>query len=124
MAYTGMYDPASPGELLKEFLGERPIGELADRIGVARATVSRILHGHTGVSVEMSVKLGQALGVSEDFFARAQLQRDLWLASRKKRRKITPLSGAKNDEARPREGVRMARRPPVAGISSGEVREA
>jgi addiction module HigA family antidote len=86
-----MYNPASPGELLKEFLGNRTATELAEHIGVARATISRILNGRTAVTVDLSMRLGDALGLSPDFFSKAQLQRDLWIESQKKRRKIRPL---------------------------------
>ncbi len=94
MAYQGMHDPASPGELVKEYLGSRSIGELAEHIGVARATVSRVVNGRTSVSAEMSIRLGQALGLSEEFFAAAQLKRDLWLASQGRRRPIKRLAAA------------------------------
>ncbi len=33
-----MHNPASPGELLKEFLGKTTVTDLSRRIGVARAT--------------------------------------------------------------------------------------
>jgi antitoxin HigA-1 len=92
--YTNMYNPASPGELLKEFLGKRTIGEVANHIGVARATLSRIINGHNAVTVDLSIRLGQALELSPDFFVKAQLQHDLWLESKKKRRKIRPLAKA------------------------------
>jgi antitoxin HigA-1 len=87
-----MYNPASPGELLREFLGEHPISQLAEHIGVARATISRILNGHTGVSVDLSIRLGEALSLSPDFFSKAQLQYDIWVESQKKREKIKPLA--------------------------------
>jgi len=87
-----MYNPASPGELLKEFLGTTTATELARRIGVARATISRILNGRTAVTVDLSIRLGQALGLSPDFFSKAQLQYDLWIQLRKKRPKIKRLA--------------------------------
>jgi len=87
-----MYNPASPGELLREFLGERSVSVLADHIGVARATISRILNGRTAVTVEMSIRLGQALGLSPEFFTRAQVQYDHWLAAQQKRPRIRPLA--------------------------------
>jgi antitoxin HigA-1 len=87
-----MYNPASPGELLKEFLGKTTVTGLARRIGVARATVSRILNGRTAVTVDLSIRLGQALGLSPDFFSKAQLQYDLWIAMQKKRPKIKRLA--------------------------------
>jgi len=87
-----MHNPASPGELLKEFLGDRSATQLAEHIGVARATISRILHGHTAVTINLSILLGEALELSPDFFSKAQLQYDLWTESQKKRRKIKPLA--------------------------------
>lgn len=87
-----MHNPASPGELLKEFLGSRTATELAEHIGVARATISRILNGRTAVTVDLSMRLGEALGLSLDFFSKAQLQHDLWIESQKRRPKIKPLA--------------------------------
>lgn len=87
-----MHNPASPGELLQEFLGDRTATELAKHIGVARATVSRILNGRSAVTMDLSIRLGQALGLSADFFSKAQLQYDLWIESQKKRPKIKPMA--------------------------------
>jgi addiction module HigA family antidote len=87
-----MHNPASPGELLKEFLGEITATQLAEHIGVARATISRILNGRTAVTVDLSIRLGEALGLSPDFFSKAQLQYDLWIESQRKRQKIKPLA--------------------------------
>ena len=86
-----MHNPANPGELLREFMGDRSVTELAKHIGVARATVSRILNGRNAVSVDLSMRLGAALSLSPDFFAKAQLQYDLWRESQKRRRSIKPL---------------------------------
>jgi addiction module HigA family antidote len=87
-----MHNPASPGELLREFLADRPVGEFANHIGVARATVSRILNGRTSVTVDLSIRLGEALSLSPEFFSKAQLQFDLWNELRKKRPRIRPLA--------------------------------
>lgn len=87
-----MHNPASPGELLKEFLGDRTATELAKHIGVSRATISRILNGRNAVTMDLSIRLGAALALSPDFSSKAQLQYDLWIESRKKRPKIRPLA--------------------------------
>lgn len=87
-----MHNPASPGELLHEFLAGRSATELARHIGVARATVSRVLNGRTAVTVDLSIRLGEALSLSPDFFSKAQSQYDLWTESQKKRGKIKPLT--------------------------------
>jgi addiction module HigA family antidote len=86
-----MHNPTSPGELLRELLGDHSTTELAEHIGVARATVSRILNGRTAITIDMSIRLGEALSLSPDFFSKAQMQLDLWEASQRKRRKIKPL---------------------------------
>lgn len=87
-----MHNPASPGELLREFLGKITVTQLAEHIGVARATISRVLNGRSSVSMDISIRLGQALGLSPDFFSKAQLQHDLWTESQRKRPRIKPLA--------------------------------
>jgi plasmid maintenance system antidote protein VapI len=42
--------------------------------------------------MDLSIRLGEALGLSPDFFSKAQLQYDLWIESRRKRPKIRPLA--------------------------------
>ena len=87
-----MHNPARPGELLRELLGNRTATELAEHIGVARATISRVLNGRTAVTVDLGIRLGEALALSPDFFSKAQLQYELWIESQKKRPKIRPLA--------------------------------
>jgi antitoxin HigA-1 len=89
---TTMHNPASPGELLREFLGEVTATQLAEHIGVARATISRILNGRTAITTDLSIRLGEALQLSPDFFSKAQLQHELWIELQKRRRKIKPLA--------------------------------
>jgi len=86
-----MHNPASPGELLREFLGAVTATQLAEHIGVARATISRILNGRTAITTDLSIRLGEALQLSPDFFSKAQLQHELWIELQKRRRKIKPL---------------------------------
>jgi addiction module HigA family antidote len=87
-----MHNPASPGELLREFLGPITATQLAEHIGGARATISRILNGRSAVTVDLSIRLGEALALSPDFFSKAQLQHDLWFESHRKRPKIRPFA--------------------------------
>lgn len=87
-----MNSPASPGELLREFLAERPISQLAEQTGVARATISRVLNPHTAVSVDQGIRLGKALSLSPEFFSKAQLQFDMSIESQKKQENLKPLA--------------------------------
>jgi addiction module HigA family antidote len=87
-----MHNPAHPGEVLKDVLGERSITALAKHIGVTRVALSRVLNGKAGVSPEMSILLSEALGTSPDLWFKMQCQYDFWRASQKKRKKIKPLA--------------------------------
>jgi addiction module HigA family antidote len=80
-----IFNPAHPGEVLREYLGEMTVSEAATRLKVTRAHLSRILNGHSDVTAEMSLRLSAALGTSPDFWLRMQGQFDLWQARSKAR---------------------------------------
>jgi addiction module HigA family antidote len=86
-----IFNPAHPGEVLRDYLGDMTIAEAATRLGVTRAHLSRILNGHAGVSAAMSLRLSAALGTSAEFWLKMQMQHDLWQAQRAKQPKIRPF---------------------------------
>jgi antitoxin HigA-1 len=86
-----IFNPAHPGEVLRDYLGEISIAEAATRLGVTRAHLSRILNGHAGVSAAMSLRLSAALNTSPDFWLKMQMQHDLWRAQKAKRPRIRPF---------------------------------
>jgi len=86
-----IFDPAHPGEVLRDYLGDMTVAEAAGRLGVTRAHLSRILNGRAGITASMSLRLSAALGTSADFWLRMQVQRDLWLAQKERRPKIRPF---------------------------------
>lgn len=92
--YSQMYNPAHPGLLVREYIGERSIGLVAKHIGVARATLSRIVNGNSAITADMSIRLSEAFGVSPDLLLRMQAQYDLWQESQRARKKIKPLGNA------------------------------
>lgn len=55
-----MKNPPHPGRSIKSACLE-PLGlsvtEAATRLGVARHTLSRVIHGHAGISPEMAIRL-------------------------------------------------------------------
>jgi addiction module HigA family antidote len=58
-----MKNPIHPGEILREdVLAELglSVGEAAERLGVSRVTLSRVLHGHARVSPNLAVRLEEA----------------------------------------------------------------
>jgi addiction module HigA family antidote len=86
-----IFNPAHPGEVLRDYLGEMTVAEAATRLGVTRAHLSRILNGRAGVSAAMSLRLSAALGTSAEFWLKMQMQYDLWQAQKKKQPKIRPF---------------------------------
>ena len=87
-----MYNPPHPGRLLAYYLEDRSVTEVARHLGVTRPALSRILNGKAGISAEMALRLSEAFNTDPDFWLRLQAQRDLWVASKKKRAKVKPLA--------------------------------
>ncbi len=84
-----IFDPAHPGEVLRDYLGEMTVSEAATRLKVTRAHLSRILNGHSSVTAEMSLRLAAGLGTSPDFWLKMQGQFDLWRARQASTVKVT-----------------------------------
>jgi antitoxin HigA-1 len=78
-----IFNPAHPGEVLKDYLGVMTVKEAAARLRVTRATLPRILNGHAGNTARMSLRLSAALGTSPEFWLKLQVHYDLWHAQKK-----------------------------------------
>ncbi len=87
-----MHNPPHPGRILANYLQGRSITEVANHLGVTRVALSRVLNGKAGISAEMALRISEAFNTDADFWMRLQIQRDLWIASQKKRSKVKPLS--------------------------------
>jgi len=87
-----MHNPAHPGEILADYLGGRSVTEVARHLGVTRPALSRVLNGKAGISADMALRLSEAFNTDADLWLRLQAQRDLWIASRKRRTKVKPLT--------------------------------
>ena len=70
-------NPAHPGEVLKDYLGGMTVKEAAARLRVTRATLSRILNRHAGITAGMSLRLSAALGALPEFWLKIRVQHDL-----------------------------------------------
>lgn len=88
---SAMHSPAHPGELLDDYLNGVSLAEAARRIGVTRATLSRIRNGHAAVSADMAVRLGMLFGTTDELWLGMQLQYDLWVERQKPRPRIESL---------------------------------
>lgn len=83
-----MYNPAHPGDILREYLGSMPVGEAAKRLKVARSTLSRLLNARAAVTAPMALRLSDAFGTEPRLWLDLQQQYDLWRASRQRRPRI------------------------------------
>jgi addiction module HigA family antidote len=88
-----MYNPAHPGEILREFIPvDMTVTEVASCLHVTRVTLSRVLNGNAAVSTEMALRLARWLGTTPEMWIDLQTQYDLWVAGKnKKLLKIVPL---------------------------------
>ncbi len=84
-----MHNPPHPGEVIRELCIE-PLGltvtEAAEALGVSRKTLSNILNGHSGISSEMAVRLSIAFNTSSESWLNQQMQYDLWLAEKERKK--------------------------------------
>ncbi len=93
-----MHNPPHPGKVLRELCIE-PMGlsvtAAAESLGVARKTLSAILNEHSGISPEMAVRLSIAFGTSSESWLNQQVQYDLWIAEKKRKKlKVKKLKKA------------------------------
>lgn len=82
-----MYNPPHPGETLKEdvlpALG-LTVTQAAEELGINRVTLSRVLNGKAGVSIDLALRLEAWLdGPTAESWLKGQLAYDLWQADRK-----------------------------------------
>ena len=77
--------PTHPGAILREDVLpalKMTQKEFADWIGVSRLTVSEILNEKRGISPDMAMRLGKALGNGPEIWLRMQQTLDLWALAR------------------------------------------
>jgi addiction module HigA family antidote len=90
-----MHNPAHPGIVLQEWLEGVSVTEAARKLGVTRTALSRILHGHAAISIDMALRLAESLSTSPDLWIGMQTVFDIWQASKKPRpvvEKIIPIA--------------------------------
>ncbi len=84
-----MHNPAAPGELLAAWLDDlnMSVTAFAAHIGISRVMLSKILHGRAAVTADMDLRLSEALGTSQGYWLRLQMQRDIWAAAQRARQR-------------------------------------
>ena len=86
-----MHNPAHPGAVLREYLGDMSVTDAAAALGITRTALSRILNEKAGISADMALRLESALGTSAEMWTGMQSQYELWVASQTARPNIRPL---------------------------------
>lgn len=86
-----MFDPAHPGELIRETLSglqeetgkKLTVEQVANGLGTTRKTLSAIINGKQSVSPEMALRLSKAFNTTPEFWLHAQENYDLAQARKK-----------------------------------------
>jgi len=86
-----MFDPAHPGELIRETLdgikeetgNKLTVEQVATGLGTTRKTLSAIINCKQGVSPEMALRLSKAFNTTAEFWLHAQENYDLAQARKK-----------------------------------------
>ena len=78
-----MHNPPHPGEVLKEALSDISVTDAAEKLGVTRVALSRVLNGAGGISADMDLRLAKALGTTPGLWYGMQADYDLWQARKR-----------------------------------------
>ncbi len=74
-----MKNPVHPGKIIKHSIDASGLSvtHAADRLGVTRQTLSRVINEKTSLSPEMAVRLSKAFGSTTEHWMRMQFAYDL-----------------------------------------------
>lgn len=75
-----MKNPAHPGRIVRHDCLEPlalTVTEGAKVLGVTRQTLNNVIHGKSGISLEMAIRLSKAFGSTPETWLRMQLAYDL-----------------------------------------------
>ena len=74
-----MKKPAHPGTIIKHVIETSglEVTEAAERLGVTRQTLSRVINERTAVSPEMAIRVSKAFGSTPEHWLKMQIAYDL-----------------------------------------------
>ena len=93
-----MYNPPHPGEVLRDGVftdADISVTDFAERLGVTRVALSRVLNGKAAISADMALRLAAALGGSAQSWLHMQANYDLWHAEKALRREVARIAPLK-----------------------------
>jgi antitoxin HigA-1 len=87
-----MFNPPHPGAILADTIlredGGITVTALAEKLGMTRTAISRVVNGKAGISPELALRLEKALGTSAESWLGMQSAYDLNQAKKKHRQKV------------------------------------
>ncbi len=97
-----MFNPPHPGETIREDILPAlslTVTEAAKQLGISRVTLSRLIHGQSGISADMARRLeawlgGPKRGPSAESWLRIQADYDLWQAMQRPAPKVVRAQAA------------------------------
>jgi addiction module HigA family antidote len=92
-----MHKPLHPGVLVKDEIDATGLNvtQAAEKLGVSRTCLSRLIHEHMGISPEMALRLAKFFGTSVEMWINIQAQYDTWEISQYYNKiKVKPLKAA------------------------------
>lgn len=95
---TIMHNPPHPGDVLRDGVfadSGITVTEFAQRLGVTRVALSRVLNGKAGISADMAVRLAAGLGGSAESWLHMQANYDLSRAEKVLKREIAKIQQLK-----------------------------
>lgn len=88
-----MFNPAHPGEVLREWIPEKmTVTEAAKALQISRMTLSKLLNKRAGITASMAIRLALWLDTTPDMWLSMQINYDLWEAEQQPKPNITPLN--------------------------------
>jgi antitoxin HigA-1 len=93
-----MHNPPHPGEVLRDGVitdSTISVTDFAQRLGVTRVTLSRMLNGKAGISADIALRLAAALGGTAQSWLHMQANYDLWQAEKSLKREVAKIEPLK-----------------------------
>jgi len=91
-----MFNPPHPGLILKDTVlredGGMSVTAFAEKLGMTRTAISRVVNGKASISAELAVGLAALMNVSARSWLTMQAEYDLWQIRNKRRPKIQRLA--------------------------------
>ena len=91
-----MFNPPHPGLILRDTVlredGGISVKEFAEKLGMTRTAISRVVNGKAAVSPELAIRLAALLNVTARSWLTMQVEYDLWQLRNKRRPEIRRLA--------------------------------